>query len=84
MYFLFISFSDEVMPKVRENVVYKGNTFDCDDHHTKDNFGQYCGCVFLACTGGQDCTGVAHCFIKNNNYNHLAMTGEDCGCHWDK
>ena len=77
-----VIFADEVLRKVHENVVYKDNTFDCDNHHTTDNFGQYCGCVFLACTGSQDCTTLGrHCYIKNNNYNYLDMTGEDCGCH---
>ncbi|XP_022795600.1 uncharacterized protein LOC111334172 [Stylophora pistillata] len=77
---------DEVLPKVFENVVYKGRTFDCDDFHTTDNFGQYCGCVFLACTGSQDCTTTQgrHWAIKNNDYDHLAMTGHDCGCHEHK
>ena len=83
--FIIIFFSDVVLPKVHDHVIWQGKTFNCDDHHTVDNSGQYCGCVFLACTGSQDCSpvdGMAHCAIKKNDYNYLDMSSEDCGCHY--
>ena len=85
--FVMIFFSEEILSKAHDHVIWKGNTFNCDGFRTVDNFGgQYCGCVFLACTGRQYCwedvADMAHCVIMNNDYNYLDMKSEDCGCHY--
>ena len=77
---LFIFISDEVLPKVHDNIKFMGNNYNCDDFHTTNSFGTWCGCPFLACTGGQDCYGTYHCFIKNKNYDFRDMKDEDCDC----
>ena len=83
--FIIIFFSDEVLPKMHDHVVFKGNTYDCNDFHTANRAGTYCSCIFLACTGSQECApmgGMARCSIKKNDYDYLDMTGEDCGCRY--
>lgn len=77
---LFIFISDEVLRKVHDTIKFKGNNYNCDHFHTTNSFGTWCGCPFLACTGGQDCYGTYHCFIKNKNYDFRDMKDEDCDC----
>lgn len=76
-------FTEHDFPKVRDKVVWKDREYDCGPIvDTDTSTGIFCGCPFLACSGGQDCTGNSlHCYIVNKDYNYLDMKDEDCDCN---
>ncbi|KAL9958173.1 hypothetical protein ACROYT_G035149 [Oculina patagonica] len=71
-------------PKVHDRIVYKGRTYECADLVNVDTGpGVFCGCPFLACSGGQDCYGNSlKCYIVNKDYDYTDMKDEDCDCKW--
>ncbi|KAK3717312.1 hypothetical protein QZH41_002314 [Actinostola sp. cb2023] len=72
-----------VYPKMFEQIKYLGNWKDCDDYHTIDQAGNGCGCVFVGCTGSQECVAPSMlCGLTHSNVNSEDMKKGDCKCQW--
>ena len=65
-----------------ERVKYRGEWKDCDYAHKIDSDGNGCNCIFVACTGTQQCTSLSGLFCRflRKNVNVNDMTREDCAC----
>ncbi|CAH3159513.1 unnamed protein product, partial [Pocillopora meandrina] len=69
----------ETLPKRYDKVKYRGEWKNCDYFHTKDDFGSWCNCPFVACTGSQECTtmGGFFCRFLHDNVNVEDMDRSD-------
>ena len=66
-----------------ETITYLGKAKDCDYYHTIDQAGNGCGCVFVACTGSQDCVSPSMlCGFTHKNYDPQNLVKGDCKCQW--
>ena len=74
----------ETLPKRYDRVKYRGEWKNCDNFHTKDDFGNWCNCPFVACMGSEECTPVSGFFCRFllTNVNVEDMDRSDCACKY--